>query len=87
MSATGRMDRNWGSAQSAHVVKLLERSILEKKPLMETRLQVVVGAGTMMAGSVRLPLPRIGAPGGVTVEADFTGGYPLQLATAGCVLI
>ena len=27
-----------------------------------------------------------GPPGGVTAEADFTGGHLLHLAAAGCVL-
>ena len=54
---------------------------------MDTRFEVAVGAGTMMSNSataVRFPHRR--TPGGVTVEADFTGGHLLHLAAAGCVL-
>jgi len=54
---------------------------------MDTRFEVAVGAGTMMsdcAAAVRFP--HRWTPGGVTVEADFTGGHLLHLAAAGCVL-
>jgi hypothetical protein len=54
---------------------------------MDNRFEVTVGAGTMMSPSstaVRFPHPW--TDGGVTVEADFTGGHVLHLAVAGCVL-
>ena len=54
---------------------------------MDTRFEVVVGAGTLMSGSVAaVRFPHRWTPGGVTVEADFTGGHLLHLAAAGCVL-
>jgi len=54
---------------------------------MDNRFQVTVGAGTMMAGSgAATRFPHRWTPGGVTVEADFTGGHLLHLAAAGCVL-
>jgi hypothetical protein len=80
------MDQNWGwlsqpSGQAA------ERHILEKEPLMDNRFEVTVGAGTMMADSgAAARFPHRWTPGGVTVEADFTGGHLLHLAAAGCVL-
>ena len=54
---------------------------------MGNRFEVVVGAGTMMsaAGFCR-PFSAPVDPGGVTVEADFTGAHLLHLAAAGCVL-
>jgi uncharacterized OsmC-like protein len=54
---------------------------------MGNRFEVIVGAGTMMSPSstaVRFPHPW--TDGGVTVEADFTGGHVLHLAVASCVL-
>jgi hypothetical protein len=58
-----------------------------KELLMENRFQVTVGAGTMRAASsAALRFPHRWTPEGVTVEADFTGGHLLHLATAGCVL-
>ena len=54
---------------------------------MDNRFEVTVGAGTMMSPSstaVRFPHPW--TDGGVTIEADFTGGHVLNLAVAGCVL-
>jgi uncharacterized OsmC-like protein len=54
---------------------------------MDTRFEVGVGAGTMMSGSATaVRFPHRWTPGGVTVEADFTGGHLLHLAVAGCVL-
>ena len=54
---------------------------------MDTRFEVTVGAGTMMADSgAAARFPHRWTPGGVTVEADFTGGHLLHLAAAGCVL-
>jgi uncharacterized OsmC-like protein len=46
-----------------------------------------VSAGTLISssGSV-VRFPHRWTPGGVTVEADFTGGHLLHLAAAGCVL-
>jgi uncharacterized OsmC-like protein len=35
---------------------------------------------------VAVHFPHRWTPGGVTVEADFTGGHLLHLAAAGCVL-
>jgi uncharacterized OsmC-like protein len=54
---------------------------------MENRFEVIVSAGTMTSasGSV-VRFPHRWTPGGVTVEADFTGGHLLHLAAAGCVL-
>jgi uncharacterized OsmC-like protein len=54
---------------------------------MDDRFKVSVGAGTMMSasgGAVRFP--HRWTPGGVTVEADFTGAHLLHLAAAGCIL-
>ena len=54
---------------------------------MDNRFEVSVGAGTMMANSgPATRFPHRWTPGGVTVEADFTGGHLLHLATADCVL-
>lgn len=54
---------------------------------MEDRFEVTVGAGPMMADSgAAARFPHRWTPGGVTVEAEFTGGHLLQLAAAGCVL-
>jgi uncharacterized OsmC-like protein len=55
--------------------------------MMGNRFEVSVGAGTMMSGSTAaVRFPHRWTPGGVTVEADFTGGHLLHLAAAGCVL-
>ena len=54
---------------------------------MDNRFEVTVGAGTMMSGSgAAAGFPHRWTPGGVTVDADFTGGHLLHLAAAGCVL-
>lgn len=54
---------------------------------MENRFEVTVGAGTMMSASgAAIRFPHRWTPGGVTVEADFTGAHLLHLAAAGCVL-
>ena len=54
---------------------------------MDNRFQVTVGAGTLMADSgAAARFPHRWTPGGVTAEADFTGGHLLHLAAAGCVL-
>ncbi len=54
---------------------------------MDNRFEVAVGAGTMMsAAGTAVRFPHRWTPGGVTVEADFTGGHLLHLAAAGCVL-
>jgi uncharacterized OsmC-like protein len=54
---------------------------------MDNRFQVTVGAGIMMSASATAArFPHRWTPGGVTVEADFTGGHLLHLAAAGCVL-
>jgi uncharacterized OsmC-like protein len=64
-----------------------ERRILEKESLMDNRFEVAVAAGTLMSGSgSAVRFPHRWTPGGVTVEADFTGGHLLHLAAAGCVL-
>jgi hypothetical protein len=53
---------------------------------MGNRFQVAVGAGTMMSGSATpARFPHRWTPGGVTVEADFTGGHLLPLAAAGSI--
>jgi uncharacterized OsmC-like protein len=54
---------------------------------MDNRFEVTVGAGTMMSDSGSAArFPHRWTPGGVTVEAGFTGGHLLHLAAAGCVL-
>ena len=54
---------------------------------MDTRFEVAVGVGTMMSDSATaVRFPHRWTPGGVTVEADFTGGHLLHVAAAGCVL-
>jgi hypothetical protein len=54
---------------------------------MDNRFEVRVGAGTMMSGSAAVArFPNQWTVGGVTVEAEFTGGHLLHLAAAGCVL-
>jgi hypothetical protein len=54
---------------------------------MDDRIEVRASAGTMMSGSeTAVRLPHRWTPGGVTVEAGFTGGHLLHLAVAGCVL-
>lgn len=54
---------------------------------MDNRFEVAVGAGTLMSdSSAAARFPHRWTPGGVTVEADFTGGHLLHLAAAGCVL-
>ena len=54
---------------------------------MEERFEVAVGAGTLMSASgSAVRFPHRWTPGGVTVEAGFTGGHLLHLAVAGCVL-
>jgi uncharacterized OsmC-like protein len=54
---------------------------------MENRFEVTVGAGTMISASgAAIRFPHHWTPGGVTVEADFTGAHLLHLAAAGCVL-
>jgi len=40
----------------------------------------------MSASPAAVRFPHRWTPGGVTVEADFTGGHLLHLAAAGCVL-
>ena len=53
---------------------------------MEDRFEVTVGAGTMAGSGAAARFPHRWTPGGVTVEAEFTGGHLLHLAAAGCVL-
>jgi uncharacterized OsmC-like protein len=54
---------------------------------VEERFEVAVAAGTLMSASdSAVPFPHRWTPGGVTVEAGFTGGHLLHLAVAGCVL-
>jgi len=54
---------------------------------MDNRFEVVVSAGTMMSASgAVVRFPHRWTPGGVTVEADFSGAHLLHLAAAGCVL-
>jgi uncharacterized OsmC-like protein len=53
---------------------------------MDSRFEVRVGAGTMMSPSgTAVRFPHRWTEGGVTVEADFTGGHVLHLAVASCV--
>jgi uncharacterized OsmC-like protein len=54
---------------------------------MGNRFEIAVGAGTLAStSSAAVRFPHRWTPGGVTVEADFTGGHLLHLAAAGCVL-
>ncbi len=54
---------------------------------MDHRFEVTVSAGTMRSdSSAAVRFPHRWTPGGVTVEADFTGAHLLHLAAAGCVL-
>lgn len=54
---------------------------------MDSRFEVTVSAGTMMsADGAAIRFPHRWTPGGVTVEADFTGAHLLPLAAAGCIL-
>jgi uncharacterized OsmC-like protein len=80
------MDQNWGPVSPPFGLAA-ERDILVKELLMDNRFQVEVSAGTMMSASSTVArFPHRWTPGGVTVEADFTGGHLLHLAAAGCVL-
>src|SRR5258708_11734676 len=48
-----------------------------KESLMDNRFEVTVSAGTLMSASgAVVRFPHRWTPGGVTVEADFTGGPP-----------
>ena len=68
-------------------VRLSRRPERPKGVLMGNRFEVAVGAGTMRSASpAAVCFPHRWTPGGVTVEADFTGGHLLHLAAAGCVL-
>ena len=49
------------------------------------QFKAVVGAGSYRS-SGGVPFPHRWTPGGVTVDADFTGAHLLHLAAAGCVL-
>ncbi len=54
---------------------------------MEEQYKVVASAGTLRSvASDVVGFPHRWTPGGVTVEADFTGAHLLHLAVAGCVL-
>jgi uncharacterized OsmC-like protein len=54
---------------------------------MDNRFEIAVGTGTLAStSSAAVRFPHRWTPGGVTVEADFTGGHLLHLAAAGCVL-
>lgn len=49
--------------------------------------EVVVGAGTLRSDAEEaVAFPHRWTPDGVSVEAQFTGGYLLHLSVAGCVL-
>ena len=51
---------------------------------MDNRFEATVGAGTMRSdSSTAVRFPHRWTPGGVTVEADFTGAHLLHLAAAG----
>lgn len=79
-------DRVWGISHLA-IGLAAARGSGRKESLADSRFEVAVGAGTLRsaAGSV-VSFPHRWTPGGVTVEADFTGGHRLHLAAAGCVL-
>jgi hypothetical protein len=80
--ADGWQDRGIGSLVSGWRA---ERN--REEPLVGNRFEVAVGAGTMRSSSgSAVSFPHRWTPGGVTVEADFTGGHLLHLAVAGCVL-
>ena len=50
---------------------------------MDNRFEVTVSAGTMRSdSSAAVRFPHRWTPGGVTVEADFTGAHLLHLAAA-----
>jgi uncharacterized OsmC-like protein len=52
-----------------------------------SRFDVAVAAGTLaFVSDSAVRFPHRWTSGGVTVEADFTGGHLLHLAAAGCVL-
>ena len=54
---------------------------------MDNRFEVTVGAGDLMsARGDAVRFPHRWTPGGVTVEAEFTGAHLLHVAAAGCVL-
>ena len=54
---------------------------------MDNRFEVAAGAGTLTSSSgTAVRFPHRWTSGGVTVEAEFTGGHLLHLAAAGCVL-
>jgi uncharacterized OsmC-like protein len=67
-------------------IGLTARAALEVL-VMENRFDVTVSAGTMTSVSdAAVRFPHRWTPGGVTVEAEFTGAHLLHLAAAGCVL-
>lgn len=54
---------------------------------MDNRFEVAVAAGMLISGPGTVArFPHRWTPGGVTAEAEFTGGHLLHLAVAGCVL-
>src|SRR3984957_17915339 len=54
---------------------------------MDNRFEVTASAGTLMSESgTAVRFPHRWTPGGVSVEADFTGGHMLHLAVASCIL-
>ena len=54
---------------------------------MDNRFEVTASAGTLMSeSSTAVRFPHRWTPGGVSVEADFTGGHVLHLAVASCIL-
>ena len=54
---------------------------------MDNRFEVTASAGTLMSESgTAVRFPHRWTPGGVSVEADFTGGHVLHLAVASCIL-
>ena len=54
---------------------------------MDNRFEVAVGVWTLTSSSgAVVRFPHRWTLGGVTVEAEFTGGHLLHLAAAGCVL-
>jgi OsmC-like protein len=54
---------------------------------MDNRFEVTASAGTLTSeSSTAVRFPHRWTPGGVSVEADFTGGHVLHLAVASCIL-
>jgi uncharacterized OsmC-like protein len=83
-----RKDEWTGIGATQAATRLAESTTVPgKESMMDNRFEVTVGAGTMMSRSVAaIGFPHRWTSGGVTAEADFTGGHLFHLAAAGCVL-